>query len=504
MLLKISPSSKLLIILTVLFFVKMFLAILLPLTNDEAYTIAVARDLSLSFFDHPPIGFWSPILSAKLFGSETTLIFRLPFIFYGIGTTTSIFLIAKELYDEKSGLWAAVLYNMAPFFFFSGGLLIVPDGPLNLALSLAALSILKIHNNPSDRKIHAYWWLLGGSLALAMASKYQAYLFSLGCLFILILSSKRKLLFNNPGLFICFSIAILGVVPTFLWNLEHAWITFSFHGGRQGNTFEFSNLVRMIVANLIYLLPITLILSIQKFRLVFNLPNYIRDGKDQKAIDLIILSLPVLIMFLIVYLTSKNTFPHWIMPAWLLIIPLVSNLFSEINSMKFRYLLLASFLPIWLFLTLILMHTQTGMLTSKYKEAPTWDNTLEVFDWSQVEQSLDKLIQETPTKHIKKLAALNWFEGGQISTATKNKYNTVILKGDPHHFAYLKKDNRTSSVFLCKISLLNKKGNLINEIQKVYPKAQLLKILTLKRGMADYAHLTVILINEYMPLDKKL
>ena len=150
------------------------------------------------------------------------------------------------------------------------------------------------------------------------------------------------------------------------------------------------------------------------------------------------------------------------------------------------------------------MHTQTGMLTSKHKEAPTWDNTLEVFDWSQVEQSLDKLIQETPTKHIKKLAALNWFEGGQIATATKNKYNTVILKGDPHHFAYLKKDDRPSSLFLCKISLLNKKGDLISEIQKVYPKAQLLKIFTLKRGMADYAHLTVILINEYRPLDKKL
>ena len=152
---------------------KIILAIYLPLTHDEAYTIAVARELSISFFDHPPLGFWSPILSSYLFNSEAKLVFRLPFILYGLGTSIFLFLIGKELYNYNCGLWSAILYNAAPFFFFSGGLLIVPDGPLNLALSIATYTILRIHDNPTKPQYQYYWFLLGIALAVGFASKYQ-------------------------------------------------------------------------------------------------------------------------------------------------------------------------------------------------------------------------------------------------------------------------------------------------------------------------------------------
>ncbi|MFN7003809.1 MAG: hypothetical protein ACK4NW_10310, partial [Roseinatronobacter sp.] len=36
------------------------LAALMPLGTDEAYALAVGRGFDLSFFDHPPLGFWAP------------------------------------------------------------------------------------------------------------------------------------------------------------------------------------------------------------------------------------------------------------------------------------------------------------------------------------------------------------------------------------------------------------------------------------------------------------
>ena len=64
-----------------LLILKIIIASYLPLINDEAYAIAVSKNFSLSFFDHPPLGFWSSSIFTKIFGQENLILYRLPFYY---------------------------------------------------------------------------------------------------------------------------------------------------------------------------------------------------------------------------------------------------------------------------------------------------------------------------------------------------------------------------------------------------------------------------------------
>ena len=133
------------LIILICFFIKLILANYIPFLNDEAYAIAVSQKFSWSFFDHPPIGFWSSLIFSK-FTDESPFFYRLPFILYGLATTIIIYKLGKETGNSYLGLWSALLYNLAPFYFFSGSLFIVPDAPLNLGIVLVGIGLVKLHN----------------------------------------------------------------------------------------------------------------------------------------------------------------------------------------------------------------------------------------------------------------------------------------------------------------------------------------------------------------------
>ena len=80
----------------------------------------------------------------------------------------------------------------------------------------------------------------------------------------------------------------------------------------------------MLFGLMIYLLPQTVLIPIIK---TLSLTRYklIDLNYDTKEKFLVLLSLPNVLLFLIIFFSSDKTFPHWIMPGWLLLLPIVSN-----------------------------------------------------------------------------------------------------------------------------------------------------------------------------------
>ena len=491
------PSRRLTLIIFCCFIVKIILALYLPLFNDEAYAIAVSREFSLSFFDHPPIGFWSSLLFTKLFGLENYFLFRLPYLLFGLGTTFVLFELGKELGDQTTGIWSALIYNLSPFFLFSGGFLVVPDGPLNLGIATAALCVIKLHNKPSE-KDNLLLILLGIFLALALASKYQAYLFGFGCLLVLLISPKRTAFLKNPYFYLCFFIALLGTVPTVLWNSQNQWISFQFHGARQGSSIQIGNFIQMLLGMIIYLLPPIFLIPLIKLKdFLSTISKHIKPSRSLDRL-LVLMALPNIVVFTFVFISSKSTFPHWIMPGWLLLLPIVAKFLGHSKSKIQRLLLSGSVLIIWPFLGLLIIHAQTGFLTNRIEQLPAWDNTLEILDWTPIKKPLQHLIEANRGPSQPKLAALTWMEAGQLSAVMKNKYETLVLEGDPHHFSFLKKSNIISQTFLVKISLGLKPDiiNTLKRLRKQDAKAVHLKDVILVRGVRDYATASIYILNQ--------
>ena len=108
---------------------------------DESYAVAVARQFSLSYFDHPPLHFWLAGTMAKLAHSESADVVRLPFVVCFAATTWLMYRIGARLFGEHAGAVAALLLNISAVFSVTTGGWVLPDGPLMLFM-LASVAVI--------------------------------------------------------------------------------------------------------------------------------------------------------------------------------------------------------------------------------------------------------------------------------------------------------------------------------------------------------------------------
>ena len=482
---------KTIIFLRSLFLLKLFLSFYLPLLNDEAYAVAVSKEYSISFFDHPPIGFWSSQLFSEITGIKNEFSFRFPFIIFGLITTLVIYQIGKTIKNQNVGLWSATLYNVAPFYFFSGGVFVVPDGPLNLGIALVTLFILKLHKPPHNHDNNLLLFL-AFSLAWCFACKYQGFLIGIGCILVLIFSSRRESLTQNPFLYISFFIALIGALPTLIWNYQNDWISFQFHQSRQNFEINFLNLGIMLIASMLYLIPQSIIIPIQT--LSYKKTRIILSENEK---NLLLIAFPNIILFLFIFATSERSFPHWIMPGWLLLLPIIANYLNEHITKLGKNIFLVSIISIWSILGIFILHSQTGFLTNHLAKIPKWDNTIELINWNPLKKPIEQIIRNLEDGNIK-LAAFSWTEAGQLSTLMNNKYEVIVGDGEQHHFRFLRNSNETTPTILLKLSLgLNPDTKtILKRLKKHQEDAYHIKNIVLKRGYRDYATASLFLFNK--------
>ena len=170
-----SRNHLLIFLFAIFIFIKLAIVKHAPLINDETYTLTISRYFSLSYFDHPPLMTWLAYLFHS-FEVQDAHSFRIPHIIFGALTSFFLYKIGTLIYSRKSGVFAAILYFISPFFFFSGGFLIVPDGLLNFSVAGATFFAIKIIFGNENKSY--LWFMLGLLLAIAFLSKYQSYFFA--------------------------------------------------------------------------------------------------------------------------------------------------------------------------------------------------------------------------------------------------------------------------------------------------------------------------------------
>jgi 4-amino-4-deoxy-L-arabinose transferase-like glycosyltransferase len=460
---------------------------ILPLGVDEAYQIAVGRDFSLSFFDHPPLSFWAPSMLIWLTGWETPLLYRLPSLCFGSVTIWVLYLIGQEIHSKRAGLYGAIFYAAAPFFFFSGGLFVVPDGPLNMATAVAAYWLIRAVE--SDGNNLAPWVWAGVATAVALLSKYQAGLLPIATLLFLITSSESRHWLTKTGPWIAASLGLFGLIPVLLWNLQNDWASFAFHTSRTGTGLSIQNLVTMIIGQLLYLLPSIAVLAVYAaFR---------QKDLDHGRSLLLWLGLTPIVAFSILYLFSNSSLPHWTMPGWLLLLPLAGTWVVEGSDRRVRVARrwLDTFaVPIWALALALTVQVTTGFFTQHTSPKPNWDQTLDLFDWSELEKDLAERGLEDQIGFI---AVRSWTRASAISTGLGGKYPVRVIGGNPHHFQFLPQGQGVGlyleAARLEEFATLEARVKLATT--KLDAQAKSIEPIVLKRGGFNYAVVVGALIS---------
>lgn len=410
---------------------------------DEAYAIAVTRVWQLSWFDHPPMAFWwvwaMRRLAAPIFGGEVpTVVLRLPFLLAFTATSWLIFDLTRKFWGARAGLWALLALTPAPFFVVSAGLALVPDGPLILFLTLATRLLAEIlWGAPDPGRERRLWIGVGVALGLAGLSKYHAGLWAIGALaFFLATPHRRRLAAAGP--WIAVLLAVVVASPAILWNAANGWVSFLFQAGRGGGRgFSPAGFGRSILGQAAYLAPWTMV------ALVIAAVRARRIDRDLSgpAMLLVFVAMPAIVLFTLIPLLGGAGLPHWQMPGWLFLMPLVGRAIAETEARTGR---LARRFTV---ATLALLAVALG-LVGLLRVAPPSSETIarlklggfleETFDWRDLPEELARrgLLATAADGTPPGVVALRWIEAARLGAVLGERATVMVFDGDPRGFAF--------------------------------------------------------------------
>lgn len=196
---------------------RLWLALALPITGDEAYFIWWGKNPDWGFYDHPPmIGWW---LAALLQVSDADVWLRLPALLLPVVLALAARQVLRPQGEALS--WGgASLMLLTPLNVWN--VIITTDTALVFFGFLSALAWWR-----AARDDDARWYLLSGVLlAGAVLSKYFIALQGFAYLMHALLRLNRR---KWHGLLLCYGAVLPALALMYWWNSEHCWSNYMFN-----------------------------------------------------------------------------------------------------------------------------------------------------------------------------------------------------------------------------------------------------------------------------------
>jgi 4-amino-4-deoxy-L-arabinose transferase-like glycosyltransferase len=411
-------------------FLRLLWAALIMPTMDEGYHYLYAVHPDWSYFDHPPMVMLLVRAGLELCGGAVNnLSLRLCFILMFAGSTWILARFTARWFGSWAGVYAGLLWNLAPMFSIIVGAQAMPDGPFLFfsLLTMAALAHALI-DVPTDKFAMRRWIWVGLSWGGALLSKYIAVFLPAGAvLFILLTPSKRRVL-RTPGPYVATLIGMVAFLPVVYWNATHDWVSFTFQAGRAvGTEFRPVAAARMLLGQIGLLTPWLWLL------LTGALVGLMRHWRGQRPIEQLLVCMAVVpLTFFLAVSCVKNVHANWTMIGFVPLLPIMGQrcvAWAERWPRVARYAVAAWAAPLIVFAFVSALHTRTGLVP--LPDDPAFEQS-----------GYDSLAAELDARGLVGIPGTfifseRWHECGQIGFALANRAPVLCYSAmDARGFAY--------------------------------------------------------------------
>jgi 4-amino-4-deoxy-L-arabinose transferase-like glycosyltransferase len=394
---------------------------------DESYMVAAGRHLQLSYFDHPPLSWWLAWGGAHLFGSESPLAVRSPFIALFALSSWLLYRLTSLLFSPRAGFFAVLLANLAPVLGFTTASWVLPDGPLDCALLGFSLCLARALQARASG-----WWLAAGVWAgLALLSKYSAVLNLAGAgLFLLTQPMQRRWL-ARPAPWLAAMIGLAIFSPVVVWNFRHGWASFAFQGSRATGLrlHPFAPLTTL-AGEALFLLPWLWLPLMMVFFAALR-----RGPVRPESWLLCCLGAPPVLVFALISLWShERVLFHWAAPGYLLLLPLLGAEIAsrmDAGSRVVRRVLVGSAVFVIVALGLVGSDIRWNWLGPAFARDPA----IEAVDWTSLRTELSARRLLAPGGPV--VAATRWLDAGKLDYALGGGVAVICLGDDPREYGLL-------------------------------------------------------------------
>jgi hypothetical protein len=422
---------------------KIIAAPFLELGNDEVYYWTYALELDFNHFDHPPlVGFlirastlnmhWVSELSMRL-GAIISASLGCYFVF----KTTAV------LANERSGFYAAILYQAGVYSGFIAGFFILPDSA-QLIFWTASLYVMSLLLFGNKEKQIGYWILLGLLIGLATLSKVHG-LFLWAGFGAYLLFTKPKQVFSGSFLLAAI-ITLLCIAPIVYWNVVYDFITYRFHSERVTHSgIDISSFTTEIVGEILYQNPLVYVLMITAV-IAFNKITFQQKNSGRW---LLWMSVPLILIFWMVALFNP-TLPHWSGPAFIPLMILAGIFIDQKKPSWPIYLLRTSVgfvFTILLALVVIVQKYPGNFGSQQQNNLGEYCPTLDLSGWKDFSAAFKTIVAQDQSNYLMGKASSiivgKWFPAGHIEFYTSRTTGMPLIGMGPlqdiHKFAWLNK-----------------------------------------------------------------
>lgn len=196
---------------------RLWLAVALPITGDEAYFIWWGKYPDWGFYDHPPmIGWW---LAALLQLSDASVWLRMPALLLPLMLALATRQVLRP-YGDALAWGGASLMLLTPLNVWN--VIVTTDTALVFFSVLSALAWWRAARDDDPR-----WYLLAGvMLAGAVLSKYFVALLGFAYLVHALVRPNRR---KWRGLLLCYGAVLPALALMIWWNSAHCWPNYMFN-----------------------------------------------------------------------------------------------------------------------------------------------------------------------------------------------------------------------------------------------------------------------------------
>jgi hypothetical protein len=237
------------------------------------------------------------------------------------------------------------------------------------------------------------------------------------------------------------------VLPVLIWNVQYDWVSFQFQSSRglgSGGT-NWSALARSVVGQMAYLGPWTLVAALAA---TISMPSA-RWTSAGPAAFLAALGLPSIILFTAVPLWGGDALPHWQMPGWLFLLPILGHAIASREARRRQPHRTARIFAV----TAAAVLAVAIVAVALFRYAPPSSaliarlglNTFleESVTWRGLADNLfERGLLPAPTPVVTSqdrplVVAFHWMEASRLAEALGSRATVLVLGNDPRGFAFL-------------------------------------------------------------------
>ncbi|RYY39803.1 MAG: glycosyltransferase family 39 protein [Chitinophagaceae bacterium] len=450
---------RLLLLILIASALRLLLAGMLELGNDEVYYWTYAQRMQWNYFDHPPlVAIWIRLFTGNLELQYSEVFVRLGSVVSCAVASSILFHTVRRLHSERAAWITAVLYHCSIYAGIIAGLFILPDSPQMLFWCAALYFAVRIHESPRGWKPWIGFGLMAG---LSILGKVHGVFLWFGMgLFIL---ARQRAWLARPQLYVAAVLTALVASPILIWNLQNDFITYRFHSERvtvQQWAINWSGFARELGGQVLYNNPVNVLLVVAALAGLRGRSSATNSSPDDPSADafptkpgmaarsvFVWIGLPMIIVLLLLSLL-RDTLPHWSGPGHVTLLPVAAIYLAEGSLRRSRLFLSLSrgFVLLLCALALALTYHWPGTMGSKDRtDFGFGDFTLDLHGWSETAPEFAALYQAEKDSgnmpYGAPLIAYKWFPAAHEDYywCAPNDIPVIGLGDlhDLHHYAWL-------------------------------------------------------------------